>query len=100
MVVALRFLSFPSNVVLLPALKQLPLPRHLLPRRPLGPSLRFTLLDSNFFTLRRRAQADQTITLFFADTSTSILASLEQVYALLRSCGMWLNLGLLLSSRS
>ncbi|KAF7294082.1 N2227 domain-containing protein [Mycena kentingensis (nom. inval.)] len=69
-------------------------------------SPRFTLLDSDFLKLRRPpatpVQPDQTsgydyiTTLFFIDTSTNILATLEQIYALLRPGGTWLNLGPLL----
>jgi carnosine N-methyltransferase len=69
-------------------------------------SSRFKLVEEDFFTLRpppapsptlpQIGGYDYIVTLFFIDTSLNVLATLEQIYALLRPGGTWINLGPLL----
>lgn len=56
------------------------------------------------FLLHRRAPSpdgqtlgyDVVVTLFFIDTSTNVIATLEHIYSILRPGGAWINLGPLL----
>ncbi|KAJ7805159.1 N2227-like protein-domain-containing protein [Mycena olivaceomarginata] len=69
-------------------------------------SSRFKLVEEDFFTLRpppapsptlpQIGGYDYIVTLFFIDTSLNVLATLEQIYTLLRPGGTWINLGPLL----
>ena len=60
---------------------------------------RLRLAESDFLTLsppRGTTGYDYVVTLFFIDTSPNAIATLEQIYSLLRPGGTWINLGPLL----
>jgi len=65
----------------------------------LGPST-LQLSELNFLSLRAPAGDppgyDFIVTLFFIDTSLNVIETLEQIHALLRPGGTWINLGPLL----
>ncbi|KAL0064099.1 hypothetical protein AAF712_008959 [Marasmius tenuissimus] len=54
----------------------------------------FRLVEQDFLTLQ--GEYDYIVTLFFIDTSTNILATLDQIHTLLKPGGIWINLGPLL----
>ncbi|TCD62701.1 hypothetical protein EIP91_006526 [Steccherinum ochraceum] len=58
----------------------------------------FHLIEGDFLTHNpsQNASYDYVVTLFFIDTSTNIISTLEHIYALLKPGGTWINLGPLL----
>jgi hypothetical protein len=50
----------------------------------------------DFFSIPTEDKFDYVVTLFFIDTSLNIISTLEQIHALLRPGGLWINLGPLL----
>ncbi|KAL0564581.1 hypothetical protein V5O48_017465 [Marasmius crinis-equi] len=65
-----------------------------------GDNLRLHFEEGDFLALNNNNDEDggydYIVTLFFIDTSTNILSTLEQIHALLRPGGTWINLGPLL----
>ena len=56
----------------------------------------FRHIEDDFLQLDHGDSYDYIVTQFFIDTSTNIIATLEQIYNLLRPGGTWINLGPLL----
>ncbi|KAG7091331.1 hypothetical protein E1B28_010375 [Marasmius oreades] len=54
------------------------------------------LLECDFLAISPAQSYDYVVTLFFIDTSTNILATLEHIHSLLCPGGLWINLGPLL----
>ncbi|KAF9262644.1 N2227-domain-containing protein [Marasmius fiardii PR-910] len=54
------------------------------------------LSEGDFLALSPAQGYDYVVTLFFIDTSTNVLATLDQIHTLLRPGGLWINLGPLL----